>query len=214
MFTDFDLTLKVDSYIAHPYWPEVDQMVNIQKASGFNRAKSELTRDKALRGYLEKIGMSYADYEALVKLAHREWYRQNGEDSPIIIPRHQFAGCLVQSCTSAPAGCKFPKDAFRSLVQVGDLLTQKRTHDTVYKRFVRPSDAKTGKPISNQRSLRENAVIEAFEATGTLALDMDNVKPDSVKGLLKYAGKYTGLGASRKMGYGRFTVKEFAGAGG
>jgi len=213
MFSDFDLTLEVDKYIAHPYWPERDRVVNIRKASGVDRCKSDDTRDKTLRRYLEKIELTWAEWEALVQLAERQWYRQNGEDSPIIIPRHHLAGCLVQSCTSAPAGCKFPKDAFRSLVQLGDLVTTKTQPDTVFERFVRPSDAKTGKPLSNQRSLRSNQVIEQFEATGTLALDMDNVKPDAVQGLLKYAGKYTGVGASRKMGYGRFTVKTFAAAG-
>lgn len=195
----------MQNYIADPYWPEVDEVVNLQKSSGMNRVRSEDKRESSLNGYLEQIGMTRDQYEALVVKSKRPWYRVDDETSPIIIPRHQLSGCLVQACQSAPAGSRFAKSALRALIQIQDLVTLKTESDCEYKRYVRPCDG-TGKPLSNQRSLRVNQVIEDFAATGAIALDESDVKPEKVLGLLRYAGKYVGLGASRKMGYGRFTV--------
>ena len=36
-------------YVAHPYWPEMYELIEITKKSGMNRAKSDANRRKALR---------------------------------------------------------------------------------------------------------------------------------------------------------------------
>lgn len=59
---------------------------------------------------------------------------------------------------------------------------------------------------SNQRSLRSNAFIRDFEATGTIEVDADMVEPKAVVELLRFAGRAVGIGASRKMGWGRFKI--------
>lgn len=210
MFAEFQTTLQVTSYIAHPYWPEADELINIQKCSGLNRLKNEDKRQAALRSWLDSQGLTMKDYDRLVVLAARQWYRQDGETSEIVIPRHQLSGCLVQAVKSAPAGARIPGDSLRSLLQLSDFTTGKMKMDEKFKRFVRPSDG-TGKPLSNQRSLRCNEVIKNFEATGTISVDTTAVaKPEeSIGKLLDHAGKFIGVGAARKMGYGRFTVTQF-----
>lgn len=205
MMHEMVLTLKFDTYIAHPYWPEREELVNLQKSSGINRARSEDKRDKALMNYLEKQGLGLEYYQRLQKLAAREWYRLDGDDSEIIIPRHQLSGTLVQACKSAPAGARFDDESLRSLVQLSDLKTGKKAADEVFRRFVLPKDGK-GNPLSNQRALRTNEVIRNFEASGTIRFDTNDVKQKSLESLLSYAGKYVGCGSSRKMGYGRFEL--------
>ena len=52
-------------YIAHPYWPAMAKLVDIQKNSGMNRAKSTANRRKALEEYLRGVGMTLMDYDKL-----------------------------------------------------------------------------------------------------------------------------------------------------
>lgn len=204
LYTAYTLSISVESYIADPYWPEVERVVNIQKKSGMNRAQSDDKREEKLRLYLEQEGLSVKEYAALVVLSKRPWYRQD-KDGVIIISRHQLSAALVQACKSAPAGAKINRESLRSLVRCEELLTDKQVADGTWRRYVKPTDGK-GNPLSNQRSLRENEFIENFMASGRLRIDTATVKVDTLKKLLVYAGKHVGVGASRKMGYGRFIV--------
>lgn len=205
MRCDFTVVLAVESYIANPYWPEIDRYINILKQSGFSRCRSEDKRNNVLRRYLEQQGMTMEQFETLKRQSQRQWYTDSS--GRIIIPRHQLSACLVNSCQSAPAGSRVPMDQLRSLLQLSDFLTPKNGPDRLFERYVRPQA--NGKALSNQRSLRSNEVIDGFDATGVISFDPDEVKPDTARGLLAYAGKYVGMGAARKMGYGRFAVKQF-----
>jgi hypothetical protein len=52
--------------------------------------------------------------------------------------------------------------------------------------------------------------IADFEAVGTLGYFPDEIRnPDELPDFLAYAGQRIGVGASRKMGCGRFVVKAF-----
>lgn len=202
---ELDITLHVRQYIANPYWAAREKIVNIQKESGMNRARSNDRKEAALRTYLERIGMEYGEYEALEREANEPWYKN--KDGWIVIPRHHMSGCLIQACNSSPpAGAKFRAAQFRSLVQISDFVTDRREKDTVFERFILPTDGK-GNKLSNQRRLTSNEVIENFVARGTMTFDPSDVKEDSLVALLTYAGKYIGIGSSRLMGYGRFSVE-------
>lgn len=206
MIADYTVTLHVLKYIADPYVEANEAVVDIQKKSGFNRARSQDRREKALLGYLETINLTVEDYHALEAEAAEQWYR-NG-DGKIIIPRHQLAGCLVAACPGAPAGARMDDKSFRSLVQIGDFTTTKDARDGVFSRMALPKDGR-GKALSNQRTRRKNDYIEDFDATGIMGVDLDAVKPEQLRALLTYAGKYTKVGACRVMGYGQFEVKMF-----
>lgn len=212
--TDYAIELAVRSYIAHPYWPEVEDVVNIEKKSGMNMARTADKRTAKLLSYLEASGMTRADYDRLVQLAGRAWYRVDDLDqkSEIVIPRHHLSAALVQACSDAPSGARIKVDVLRSVVTVLEpLRTGRHEASGVFRRFVRPTDAKTGRPLSNQRALRENQHLLDFTAVGTIGIDTKEVKWEQVKALLEYAGK-VGIGASRKMGYGRFEVSKFEAA--
>jgi CRISPR/Cas system CMR subunit Cmr6 (Cas7 group RAMP superfamily) len=57
------------------------------------------------------------------------------------------------------------------------------------------------------RSLQSNDFIERFTATGTFSVPVDDKVAD-LKRLLSYAVEETGIGACRKMGYGRGILVE------
>lgn len=195
--------LHFKNYIAHPYWPETEQLVSIQKQSGMNRARSEENRESALRRYLEKIGMSYSSYQKLELDAKRPWYYD--KEGHIYVPRHHLTGALVQGAKSAPSGAKFNQEQLRCLLQVSDFQTDRTKADEVFERYILPTGP-NGVPISNQRRFASNEVIKDFVATGRIDFDPSDVKEKSVLDLLTYVGKYVGVGASRKMGYGRFIL--------
>ena len=78
----------------------------------------------------------------------------------------------------------------------------------------------TGAKLSNQRGYRKNLFIGADPpegdptapviATGTIEIDDQMVKPDVLENALEWAGVFVGIGASRKMGWGRWKVENFS----
>ena len=67
----------------------------------------------------------------------------------------------------------------------------------------------TGQKASNQRGLRESPYIADFTATGTIGVDEGFVDPKAVKEAIAWGGQFVGIGASRKMGWGRFELRAF-----
>lgn len=208
--TTIQMALAFDKgYIADPYFPSREQLINLQKLSGMNRAKSEEKRLQSLRDYLQRIGMSMDEYQALQEAASQAWYRNGSAD--IIIPSHQFYGCLIEAARNATATLRpCEPDNLRHVIVVSDLTTGKTTHDGIFQRLVMPKSG-TGQPLSNQRALRENPYIAGFTATGTLAYFPDDLRGqgESLPEFVSWAGQRIGVGASRKMGYGRFTVSRW-----
>ena len=198
-------------YIAHPYWPEVAEVVDIQKKSGMNMARSEDKRTERLQKYLETQKLTMEHYRQLVKKAARPWYRVDPDDpkTEIIIPEMTLASALVHATVKAPAGARKDPEQLRCLLTLSDFRTGKKKEDGIYCRPCQPKDAKTGKPLSNQRAMRKNPYIQDFVAKGTVTFDEIDLKPEQVKLLLSFCGKYVGVGASRKMGFGRFIVTRF-----
>jgi hypothetical protein len=68
-YVEHKVRVYLDTYIAHPYWPEREKLINIQKESGLSRARTAQTRRKALDDYLASISMT--------RPAHRLAHRQN-----------------------------------------------------------------------------------------------------------------------------------------
>jgi hypothetical protein len=191
----------MEKYIAHPYWQEREEVIRIQRDSGMNRQKSDEKRMAALKAQLNKVGSSLEQYRELEKRAERQWYRTDSkDDGAIVIPRHQLAGCLVEAVGRAPRNLRgrFDKDSFRHLVQMSDFVTDKTASDGVFDRYVKLEK-------SNMRSRQRNEYVESFTAKGTVSIPSD-VKVEDVRRLLEYAIEDIGVGASRKMGFGRGVV--------
>lgn len=196
-------------YIADPYWVELSTLIEIQTASGVNRARSEVKRAEALAHYLHREGISEEEYRLLEKLSKRPWNRVNDldETSRIVVTSHKLYGCLIQACerlTSAARPCL--PDLVRHSMTLSDFITEKTKADGVYDRMVQPKSG-TGQPLSNQRSKRSDPYIENFKARGTVAYFPDAIhKADELIDFFNYAGGRVAVGAARKMDYGHFVV--------
>jgi hypothetical protein len=212
---DVSIVLHFDQgYIGHPFWPERERLINVQKESGMNRARSEANRAKSLQDYLRVHGMDLDDYSDLERLANRQFYTRadshgalDGNDpDEIVIPAHQFYGCLAQAADLATSSVRLARpEQLRTVLQVTDLGTGKTQPDGTWERFVVVT-AGAGNKLSNQRALRQNTYIEQFDATGRLHFSEDVVAPQRVEDFLRYAGREIGVGASRKLGWGRFVM--------
>lgn len=205
------LTLRFGSpgYIADPYWPEREELINIQKESGMNRSRSEEKRQSALREYLSVKAITIDQYTELGRLASRPFYTlppTNGQIGEIVIPQHQVKGCLVNACDVAPKTARLGRpEQIHTLFRVSPLVTGRREADGVYKRFVVVTGGGgPGMKLSNQRALRTNPYIENFEAVGAIEWKEESFDESKLSAFLAYAGREIGIGACRPMGYGRF----------
>jgi len=193
-------------YIADPYWPEREKVINILKESGANRVRSQDRRAKALDDYLRARSMTLEDLHSLEALAERPFYTLDGR---IIIPAHQVHGALANAAALCSSSIRIARqEQIRTVLQSGDWLTDKGKEDGTWERFVVVKSG-TGKTLTNQRALRANPYIEDFDATGTLTTLMEKEHLKKLEDFVKWTGQEIGLGASRKMGWGRFDVIGF-----
>jgi hypothetical protein len=206
----------VQGYVGHPYWPELERVINIDKESGTRRARSEATKSNALTQHLLRIGMTVEELAELRIKAERPFYTvadmpaplRNGHDTnEIIIPQIHILGCLTQAADTAPSATRVANpEQIRSVLQVPEpIFTGKHEADGVWERFTVVTSG-TGAKLSNQRALRRNSYISGFSAPLTIEFDDSLVDPAKVRNFLSYAGREVGIGASRKLGWGRFTV--------
>jgi hypothetical protein len=200
----YTLDVHVDNYIGHPYWASRERLINITKESGMSRARSDANRRKALEEYLSANGLTYADFERLEEEADRPFY--TSESGEIIVPDLHVISMIVAACDQARAAQKpVPADQVRSAITVSGWPTGRKEPDGLWERFAVVT-AGTGAKLSNQRALRQNPFIKDFRCTGLIAMNETLVSPDKMRKLLEYAGANVGIGASRKMGWGRFQV--------
>lgn len=211
--TTYQLEIVLHSYIGHPYWPERERVINIVKESGMSRARSTANRRSALEQYLKSAGMTLAQFEELQARADEPFYR-DGEW--ISVPEIHVTSMMVNTAmTIRAAGRAVAPEKLRSLVQVSAWRTDRRDADGIWERFAVVTSG-TGAKLSNQRALRSNPYIgtppgqleggQAAKARGRLMMDPSMVKPSVMLDMLRYAGTDVGIGASRKMGWGRFDV--------
>lgn len=194
-------------YIAHPYWPAREKLINIQKASGINRVRSDERRQKALSAYLTAHGLTLDDYRQLEAAASRPFYTYNGTDE-IVIPAHQLYGLLAQAADLAPAVVRPVRvDQIRTVIELSDFRTGRFEASGVYERYV-PVKSGTGQTLSNQRSLRSDPYLADVTATGTVRVAQDDLAP-RIRQFIEWAGAEIGVGAARKMGWGRFRIVEW-----
>ncbi|RMH28901.1 MAG: hypothetical protein D6692_04825 [Planctomycetota bacterium] len=201
---EHQVTLHFESYIADPYWPTLAQVIDIQKKSRMNMQRSEEKRRSALTEYLLREGLSLEEYERMVQLSSRQWYRVDNDDqtSEIIIPRHQLSAALTNAAQVSPSSVIKTAEAvnLRSVISTTDFRTGKYSADGIFSRYVK-HDA------TNQRRYDENEYIEDFDAVGVIRYDPDRIKDKDVYALFSFMLRESAVGACRKMGYGRGEVK-------
>jgi hypothetical protein len=193
-------------YIGNPYWPEMFRMIQISKESGMNRAKSQANRRKALEEHLRMKGLTLADYEKLEEASKKPFHTVGDQ---IVIPAERLLSFLVATCDEARSAQRpCAKEQVRSRFIASDFLTGKTDPDGVWSRFATVT-AGTGNKLSNQRGLREDFFIEKFTAAGTLSFDPEFIDPKTLRNAVLWGGQFVGIGASRKMGKGRFELDVF-----
>ena len=201
--TEFKVSVNLKNYIAAPYWPELEKLINIKKESGMSRARTQETRRKALDSYLNSVGMTRGDYEELERLSARPFYTHEGH---IIVPELHVISMIVAACDSIGSrGRPCAPDIARTVISASPWHTGKTGPDGIWERFAIVSSG-TGAKLSNQRALRSDAFIADADADGTLDIDTSVVRPEILWKALEWAGTYVGIGSSRKMGWGRFTI--------
>lgn len=204
----YELSMKfITPYVADPYWPEMYEVIEITKKSGMNRAKSDANRRKSLEEFLRAKGMTLAQFEELERMGKRPFHRDS--KGRIVIPADNFLSFLVAANETARAAQRAcPPGQVRARIAATDFLTERTEPDGVWKRFV-TVNLGTGARASNQRGLRENAYIEDFSATGAVSFDEPTVDARALENLVRWGGQFVGIGASRKMGKGRFELTQF-----
>jgi hypothetical protein len=194
-------------YIGNPYWQEMWSLIEITKESGMSRARASQNRRKALEEYLRSKDMTLDDYEQLERDARRPFHLD--DQGRIIIPAERVISFLVATTDEARAAMRpCAKEQVRNRFQVTNWATEKLKPDGKWSRFVIVQSG-TGAKLSNQRGLREDFYIEKFDASGELECDPQFVNVAVLKNVLEWGGQFVGIGASRKMGHGRFVIKEF-----
>lgn len=200
----FKVAVRLENYIAAPYWPEMERLININKESGMSRARSAETRRKTLDSYLAAAGMTRQDYEDLQRLAARPFHVDG--DGQIIVPELHVMSMIVATCDrigSRARPCQ--PDMARAVISPSPWTTAKTEPDGTWERFAVVSSG-TGVRLSNQRALRTNPYIQDASAEGTITVDTSAVRPEVLWKALQWAGTYVGIGAARNMGWGRFRL--------
>ena len=193
-------------YIGHPYWVERSKLIDIQKASGLNRVRSEDKRAKALKAFLDTHDMTMDDYRALEVAANRPFYTDAA--GLIVISAHQLHGLMGQADDNAPSSIRLARpEQIRTLIEWEDLATGKTKPDGIFERFV-PVKSGTGQMLSNQRGLRADPYIENFSASGAVKI-LTEEHLVKARQFIEWAGIEIGVGAARKVSYGRFTVTQW-----
>jgi hypothetical protein len=203
-YVEHKVRVHLDTYIAHPYWPEREKLINIQKESGLSRARTAQTRRKALDDYLASIDMTRAQYDDLERLASRPFY--TSDEGVIIVPALHVVSMIVATCDTISARARpCAPNLVRTLIRPTGWHTAKTAPDGVWERFATVTSG-TGQKLSNQRALRADPYIEDTDATGVIGIDQTTIRPDVLWKALAWAGTHVGIGAARKMGKGRFTL--------
>jgi len=195
------ISLHVEKYIAKPYWPEAEFLIKLEQKARLHPKHAPDKRKLLLQTYLEDNDIDPNMVEAARKKVQEEkWYRN--KDGEIFIPRHQLAGALVQALRTHPLKKELDKDQLRSFIQVGDLeITPVKTkYDVLFERYIKHAE-------SNMRRLEVDEVIQDFDASGEIEFEDDFLNAGMVESLLRYCGKWVGIGSARKMAYGHFTLE-------
>lgn len=197
------ITLRfAKGYIGEPYWPEREKIITIRKVSGVDRARSEDRRQKTLRAYLDTHGMTMDDYRTLEMRAARPFHTREASDEIVVAAAH-LNGLMAQAASLAPSAVRLARaEQIRTILEWEDLATGKDKADGLFERFIR-------NPLTNQRRLQSSAYVSDVTAHGVLRLLGEPELAPKARDFVAWAGREIGVGAARKLGWGRFEIVEW-----
>jgi hypothetical protein len=218
----FEATIHLRSFIAEPYWPELFERIDIEKKSGMNLKRLSQLRRQALEEELKARGLTLPEYERLCELGSRPWHLD--AEGRIVHPADKVASFVSHTTQRMTSGSR-PCDP--DVVRVAIVPSAWRTgvdpaHARVWERFaVRHDSGRGNKKLTEMRMARRSHYIGAeppFELepagdkivfTARFELDDSMVRPDNVAEMLRHGGEKIGIGACRKMGWGRFELLDW-----
>ena len=209
----FDREDEIGGYIGHPYWYELNSLINIEKESRMNMGRSDEKRREKLIQYLQSKNLTMDYYLDVKTKAARPFYTvadllyDDGHGATeIVIPPKHIISCIVAGCDSASAAIRIsPPQQVRNMVKTKPFFTGKYEADGIWNRNAIPKSG-TGQPLSNQRGARSNPFIGPFQATGKIVFDENLITEQKMIKFLEYVGQWVGVGAARNQGWGRFKV--------
>lgn len=206
---DVKIRAHFDSFVGDPFWPQVGEVIDIKKDSGVDRVRSTAKREQTLKDYLRSHGQTLESFAVLQQMADRPFH--TSPDGRILVPHQMLLGAFLEAAGLATGPLRICRpEAIRSHLLSSDWQTQKTVADAVpWIRYV-PVKSASGRLLSNQRSRRENLVLHDFDAEGTLHFRGDASQVQRLRDFMRFLGEEVGVGASRKMGHGKFTVVDFA----
>jgi len=203
-----DASLLFDRYIAQPYWPERNLLINVAKQ--LHPKWNDTKKEQGINAALEKLGKTREEYNRALVRAERAFYTVNDKnpdqgDGEIIIPARQFLSFVNHASMKAPKAIpKIPEKGltFRGIRFAGveGFTTGKTKADAeIFSRFVKLEE-------SNQRTLSESPYISDFTARATLRVSEAVISASNLRKLIEWGGSMLGIGAARPQGFGGFTV--------
>ena len=122
------------------------------------------------------------------------------------MPALHVVSMIVATCDTISSRARpCAPNLVRTLIRPTGWHTARTAPDGVWERFATVTSG-TGQKLSNQRALRADPYIEDTDATGVIGIDETTIRPEVLWKALAWAGTHVGIGASRKMGKGRFTL--------
>ena len=189
-------------YVAKPFWPETNTIINVMK--DVHPKLGEEKKQKAIAASCTKQGITVVEFAAMQERAKNPFYTVNGRGSEIVIPQRIFQSFLNHTSSQAPKA--IPRIESKGLTFIGVKVdggffrTGKTEKDAQrFQRFVKNEE-------SNQRMWADDAYIFDFAATGTLTVDPNIITPENLRKLVEWGGVYVGIGGARPQGFGRFAV--------
>lgn len=199
------LRFRESGYIAKPFWPERNDLINILK--DVHPKLSEAKKQQAINAACEKRGISLEEFRRIKEKAEQPFYTLNGRSSEIILPERVFKSFLNHVSQVAPKA--IPRISEKGLtfigvrVKDGHLVTGKTEADALrFDRFVKLEE-------SNQRAFSSDLYITDFAASGILLIDPEVIEWTALRKLVEYGGRMVGIGGARPQGFGRFVVERW-----
>lgn len=211
MKAEFRITFGEQGYIALPYWPEIDRIINLKNAAGVHFKHAPAKQRELIETYCKDNGVPIAEFDAWeYKVANDKWYRD--KNSNIVVARHQLQGAIVQALHPKQSRMRhrlsksIPREQVRTLIAIrGDLSISptKEERDSIYEHYIKHEK-------TNQRRLQRDEVITNFSAEGIIEWADVVAKSEDIESLLRWTGENVGVGSARIMGCGRFELCSFA----
>ena len=209
---ELKLKIHLEKYCAAPYTDALQEKIDLEQKAGISwRTKNPEKYKATMEAYLPTQKWTWAEFLQLVSDANIHWYTT--KDGYIVVPEvnaQAFIGNLM--CDSkawvvpkilrqSVIKGKLGSANCRAKIVMSQLVSDKKITDEIeYTRFIKPVD-------KNQKRQQVNWYVEDVTLTGSVRFH-PSVEQDRLLDLLAFGVQEVGIGACRKLGWGRGSIVE------